>query len=362
EKRHYYLRNIEEIIDAGNATDEDRELRINKLHELDILEKSESLDLMQKAHIKWDVEGDENSKFFHGIINSRRKSQMIQGIMLDGEWITHPIIIKSAFLDFFKERFNTHGSLMNFPSFYADKLLCDTDRAYLESMVSMEEIRSAVWDCGSQNVPGPDTYTFLFVKKFWDILKHDVQTFVVKFFESNALPQGINSAFITWIPKIPNPLYIKDYRPISLIGIQYKIIAKILANRLSKVIDSVVSQEQSVSPYLSLIESAFISGRQILDGPLILSEIIDWYKKRKKKLLLFKVDFEKAFDSVSWKYLDHTLCMLGFGVKWRNWIKACLLSARTSILINGSPTLEFSLKRGLRQGPLSCSSSLWKVY
>lgn len=66
------------------------------------------------------------------------------------------------------------------------------------------------------------------------------------------------------------------------------------------------------------------------------------------------MDFEKAFDSVSWRYLDHVMCMMGFGVKWRNWIRSCLHSARSSILINGSPTSEFSLKRGLRQGdPLS---------
>ncbi|GJW52934.1 RNA-directed DNA polymerase, eukaryota, reverse transcriptase zinc-binding domain protein [Tanacetum coccineum] len=101
-------------------------------------------------------------------------------------------------------------------------------------------------------------------------------------------------------------------------------------------------------------QSAFISGRQILDGPLILSEIIDWYKKRNKKLMLFKVDFEKAFDYVSWRYLDYVLDKLGFGIRWRNWIKNGLMSARTSILINGNPSSEFSLKRGLRQGdPLS---------
>nr|GEU38695.1 putative RNA-directed DNA polymerase, eukaryota, reverse transcriptase zinc-binding domain protein [Tanacetum cinerariifolium] len=117
----------------------------------------------------------------------------------------------------------------------------------------------------------------------------------------------------------------------------------ILANKLSKVIDSIISPEQY----------AFITGRQILDGPLILSETIDWYKKR-KKMMLFKVDFEKAFDFVCWRYLDYVLDKLGFGIKWRNLIKAGLASARTSILINGSPTLEFSLKRGLRQGdPLS---------
>ncbi|GKD26421.1 RNA-directed DNA polymerase, eukaryota, reverse transcriptase zinc-binding domain protein, partial [Tanacetum coccineum] len=117
-----------------------------------------------------------------------------------------------------------------------------------------------------------------------------------------------------------------------------------IANRLSKVIDKIVSKEQS----------AFIAGRQILDGPVILSEIIEWYKKRKKKLLIFKVDFEKAFDSISWNYLIHILDSFGFGNKWCSWIKACLNSSRASILINGSPTSEFSIKRGLRQGdPLS---------
>ncbi|GJX86071.1 reverse transcriptase domain-containing protein, partial [Tanacetum coccineum] len=93
---------------------------------------------------------------------------------------------------------------------------------------------------------------------------------------------------------------------------------------------------------------------QILDGPVILSEIIEWYKKRKKKLLIFKVDFEKAFDSISWNYLIHILDSFGFGNKWCSWIKVCLNSLKASILINGSPTSEFSIKRGLRQGdPLS---------
>ncbi|GJV81161.1 putative RNA-directed DNA polymerase, eukaryota, reverse transcriptase zinc-binding domain protein [Tanacetum coccineum] len=71
-------------------------------------------------------------------------------------------------------------------------------------------------------------------------------------------------------------------------------------------------------------------------------------------MLIFKVDFEKAFDSISWKYLDFILNSLGFGNKWHSWIRECLRSSRASVLINGNPTSEFSVKRGLRQGdPLS---------
>ncbi|GJW06898.1 putative RNA-directed DNA polymerase, eukaryota, reverse transcriptase zinc-binding domain protein [Tanacetum coccineum] len=155
------------------------------------------------------------------------------------------------------------------------------------------------------------------------------------------MPIGSNSSFITLILKVSNPIHVKDYRPISLINIHYKLIAKFLANRLAKVVDKIVSQDQY----------GFISGRQILNGPLMLSEMIDWFKK---KMLIFEVDFEKAFDFVSWKYLDFMRHNLGFGPTWRSWIKACLESSRTSIVVNRNPTFEFSVKRGLRQGdPLS---------
>ncbi|GKA12764.1 putative RNA-directed DNA polymerase, eukaryota, reverse transcriptase zinc-binding domain protein, partial [Tanacetum coccineum] len=300
------LKSLDEKIDAGQASEDDRMLRVNSWHELDNLEKLVSMDLIQKARIRWDVEGDENSKFFHGIINSKRKSQSIQGILQEGVWVSDPGAIKMAFLEFYKEKFSCHDSPVILPSMSSAKSLSDSDRHLLDSMVSLEEIKNAVWDCGSQKAPGPDGFSFMFVKKYWDIMKIDIQNFVMRFFSSSSFPPGTNSSFFTLIPKVSNPLYIKDFRPISLIGFQYKIVAKILANRLSKVMDSIISHEQS----------AFISGRQILDGPLILSEVIE--------------------------------------CTWRKWIMAGLKSSRASILVNGSPTSEFSLKRGLRQGdPLS---------
>lgn len=86
----------------------------------------------------------------------------------------------------------------------------------------------------------------------------------------------------------------------------------------------------------------------------MVNEIIDWYKKKKKKLMIFKVDFAKTYDSISWDYVLCVMKFMGFGSKWIAWINACLVSSRSSILMNGSPTKEFKHERGLRQGdPLS---------
>ncbi|GKB66637.1 RNA-directed DNA polymerase, eukaryota, reverse transcriptase zinc-binding domain protein [Tanacetum coccineum] len=146
------------------------------------------------------------------------------------------------------------------------------------------------------------------------------------------------------IPKVPNAKNVSDFRPISLIGSQYKIIGKLLANRLSKVIGDCVNP----------VQSAFIKGRNILDGPLILNEILSWHRHHKKEVMVFKVDFEKAFDSLRWDFLDLILDKIVFGSRWRAWINGCLCSARSSVLVNGSPTEEFEIFRGLRQGdPLS---------
>ncbi|GKC43963.1 RNA-directed DNA polymerase, eukaryota, reverse transcriptase zinc-binding domain protein, partial [Tanacetum coccineum] len=164
------------------------------------------------------------------------------------------------------------------------------------------------------------------------------------FFHHGQFLKGINSSFIALIPKTRDANMVKDFRPISLIGSMYKIIAKILANRLVLVLGDLVNE----------VQSAFIADRQILDGPFILNEIVQWCQSKKKQSLVFKVDFEKAFDSVRWDYLDDILRRFGFGEKWCSWIQSCLRSSRGSVIVNGSPTEEFQFHKGLKQGdPLS---------
>ncbi|XP_071728391.1 uncharacterized protein [Rutidosis leptorrhynchoides] len=162
-------------------------------------------------------------------------------------------------------------------------------------------------------------------QKACEVIKVDLINAITWFWECGEISKGCNASFVTLVPKKTDPLNLCDFRPISLIGSYYKIIAKVLSNRLRKVVPSLVGPEQSV----------FLKGRFILDGALIVNECIDFLKSKRQKGTLFKVDFEKAFDCVNWEFLFEVMKCMGYG------------NFRVV-------TSEFSLGRGIRQGdPLS---------
>jgi len=168
--------------------------------------------------------------------------------------------------------------------------------------------------------------------------------FLVEFHRNGKLTKELNSTFIALIPKVNSPQRFNDFRPISPVGCMYKVLVKVLANRLRNVIGSVVLDTQST----------FVKGKQILDGVLIANEVVDEAKSVNKELLMFKVDFENGYDSVDLKYLDLVMGHMNFPTLWRNWINECVGTAKASVLLNGCPTGEFPIKRGLSQGdPLS---------
>ncbi|GJS35609.1 transposon TX1 uncharacterized [Tanacetum coccineum] len=259
----------------------------------------------------------------------------IKGIYVNGIWLDDPDEIKREAADYFSSRFKE--PLSSRPAFNSSSFrkLSDRYACFLESSITVFEIKEAVWGCAGSKDPGPDGFNFNFIKAYRDILKDDFVKCIKHFEASGKIANGCNPSFIVLIPKKSDPLGFSDYRPISLIGRVYKIISKILANRLEKVIALVIGPNQS----------AFIARRKILDGCLIANEIIRMASLEKTKLLLFKVDFDNAFDSVNWCFLHNIMRQMGFGIKWRMWIDSCLSSASISTLVNGSPTKEFKMER-----------------
>ena len=255
--------------------------------------KQERDSLKQKSKIKWAIEGDENSRFFHSRVNKNSKRQNINGLVYNGSWVEDPETIFLAAFNHFSSRF--HEEKPDRPKFLSSlfrQLRCD-DVTLLESCFTMEEIKAAVWDCCSSKSPGPDGFNFKFIKRYWDVVKFDVFNFINHFENNGSLARGCNASFITLIPKKADPLELSDYRPISLIGSMYKILSKLLAARLCRVIHKLIGPNQTT----------FLKGRQILDGCVIANEIVNFAKSEGIKMLPFKVDFEKAFDSVNWEFL-----------------------------------------------------------
>jgi len=130
--------------------------------------------------------------------------------------------------------------------------------------------------------------------------------FLSEFHRNGKLTKRVNSTFVALIPKADNPQRLNDFRLISLVGCTYKVLAKVLANRLQAVISSVVSDSQST----------FIQGKHILDGILIAKEVVDDARRMNKEMLLFKVVFEKAYDSADLNYLDSVMRTMNFPTLW----------------------------------------------
>ncbi|KAE8685834.1 bromodomain and WD repeat-containing protein 3-like isoform X4 [Hibiscus syriacus] len=214
----------------------------------------------------------------------------------------------------------------------------------LEEHFLEQEIWQAIVSSDSSKAPGPDGFTMGFFKNCWPILKEHVLKFFEDFYFGRKWEHGINHAFITLIPKKLNPDSVEEFRPISLVGSLYKILSKVLSKRLSCCVGDIISHSQF----------AFIPGRQLLDCAFIANEGIDYWRKKGLKGVAFKVDFRRAYDSVEWPILIRIMSEMGFGKRWLSWISQCISTASISVLVNGSPSEEFHMAKGLRQG---CSLS-----
>ena len=298
----------------------------------------------QASRISFLREGDANTKFFHLRVNSRRRKNNIMRLKKGEGWVTSHEEKANHIHEFF-------SGILGPPeprSLDFNWNLMNPATEGLESLglpFSEMDIKGAIDDMPLDKAPGPDGYTVAFFRSCWNIIKEDMMRVIDAFSELSVNNFNImNTANIALLPKIEGPDSISDFRPISLIHVIPKIIAKAMALRLRPRMNDLISTSQS----------AFIKSRSIHDNFLYVRNAARRLHQNHKPNLLFKLDIVKAFDSVRWDYILDVLQRRGFPPRFRAWAALLFTTSTSRVLLNGIPGLDILHGRGLRQGdPLS---------
>ncbi|VFQ82564.1 unnamed protein product [Cuscuta campestris] len=301
----------------------------------------------QKSNIKWLAEGDISTKFFHSFVKGKRRKASIRFMKnQEGKEMVDHVELSTYIAKHFENTFTEeHSGNLDPIIQHIPTLITEHDNQAILQLPIEEEIKSAIWHLNPNSSAGPDGFNGEFFRYFWDTIKMDMVSAVQEFFLGIPLPMAFGSSLITLIPKTEGAKEIGDYRPIALSTFFSKIISRILSSRLAPLLDKIISPEQA----------GFLKGRGIEEHILLSNEYMhNLDSKTRGGNVMIKLDMAKAFDKMSWNYLEAILKAFGFNENCTALLLQNLKSTYMSILVNGRPAGFFKIKRGVKQGdPLS---------
>ena len=314
-------------------------------------EKAEGIYFKRKSRIRWLSLGDANTTFYHKSVIAHQARNAIKYLVGDdNQRVDQKDDIMNLAVSYFKELLGQENAEVQpfsvaelkiilpyrFPSNRVDEFV---------SIPSAEEISFVIFGMPKSKAPGPDGFPIEFFWEAWSVVGTDTIAAVQEFFSSSRMLSKFNATTNALIPKFTGADRLKQFRPISLCSTIYKVVARIIKNRLIWIIPDAVQLNQV----------GFVQGRLLCENVLLASELVtDFDKPDVTTRGCLKVDLSKAYDNVHWGFLENILEALDLPPIFRRWIKECVRTTSYSVAVNGELAGYFRGGKGLRQGdPIS---------
>ena len=366
--RAYTIKYAAKIKKEENTIETELKTKLNQLinentesvqiEQIDIIKKElENIDRIKfngaklRSKIKWAEEGEKNTAFFLNLEKHNSENRSISQLKISPkETITDFDRVQEELKTFYKQLYtqppvDAHVNELENEFLNDIPKLEEEDLIKCEGLIKHHECLKALKDFKNNKSPGSDGFTAEFYKFFWINIKNLVIDSFNYGFASGQLSIDQKRGIISLIPKKDRDrLIIKNWRPITLLNTDYKILTKTLANRIKTVIAKLINEDQT----------GYVKGRYIGENIRTVKDVIEYLKNTKQEGLILLIDFEKAFDTVSWSLMIKTLKKFNFGKDFVKWIQVVYNNTQSTILNQGHFTEFFNLERGVRQGcPLS---------
>ena len=338
-------------VELGRAEDEEgysAENYIEVKMELERYEREKCRGAILRAKAKYVLEGEKCTGYFLGLEKRKQCRTYIHEIKKREGVVTEDYVeILERVQEFYEELYTRGGVDEGKIEEVLDSVVCglsEADRSFCDREINEKEVMEAIEGLNSGKSPGSDGIGI----EWYKVYKHDVSPILVEVFRemerTGVVQDRMVEGVITILYKKGSKLDLENYRPISLLNVDYKILTRILANRMKRVIGEVVQPTQCYS----------IPGRDIADTIGTIRDVIEHMKRDRIGGVVVGIDWNKAFDRVEHEFLFRVLEKFGFGEKMVGWVRRLYGSARSCVKVNGVLTDFFEVERSVRQGcPLS---------
>ena len=318
----------------------------NKKTELENIRNHKLQGSLIRSRWQFQSLGEKPTIFFLNLENKNYISKHIRELKKDNTSIHNPEDILEEMRNFyenlFKKKKNVEIGKTPFKNISKNLTKLDNnDKIIMEKEITLEELQNIIIKSKNNKSPGPDGFTNEYYKILWPTIKIILLKLLNAYRNKNLLNPSQLEGTITCIPKgdkIRNNL--KNWRPITLLNAIYKFNSGILAHRIKNVLPKLINPDQK----------GFINGRFLGENTRLIYDIIEECNNQNSKALLILIDFEKAFDSISWEFIAKILALFNFGENTINWVKSLQIGSTSKILQNGNFSKNITLERGCRQG------------